>query len=131
MIWPLVIKIYRSSPDLSDLDEDKVNINQGMLDKFSDVFTSELGFTNVLQYQIQLTDTTPVKLSPYRLSPPKMQIMRKIISDMLDKGNIRYSTSQYSSPIFLVPKPNDGYRPTVDYRVLNSKMKIDIHSCFT
>jgi hypothetical protein len=55
---------------------------------------------------------------------------------MLDKGIIRHSVSPYSSPIFLVPKGETEYRPVVDYRALNKKIKIesvpspDIHSCF-
>jgi hypothetical protein len=55
---------------------------------------------------------------------------------MLEQGIIRPSTSHYSSPIFLVPKGQGGFRPVVDYRTLNKKIKIesvplpDIHSCF-
>ena len=124
-------------PELSHVSENQANVIRDLIRQFPEVFTTKLGFTNVLQYQIQLNDTTPVKFPPYRLSPPKMQIMRSIINEMLEKGIIRHSTSQYSSPIFLVPKGKTDFRPVVDYRALNSKIKIesvplpDIHSCFS
>ena len=65
-----------------------------------------------------------------------MQLMRNIIiNEMLEKEIIRHSTSQHSSPIFLVPKGNADIRPVADYRALNSKIKLesvplpDIYSC--
>jgi hypothetical protein len=100
------------------------------------VFTRKLGLTSLLEYDIQLTDTIPVRSSPYRLSPPKMKVLRRQIQEMLDKGIIRYSVFPYSSPIFLVPKGETDFRPIVDYRALNKRIVVepvplsDIHSCF-
>jgi hypothetical protein len=68
--------------------------------------------------------------------PPKMDILRHHVQDMLEQVIIRPSTSQYSSPIFLVPKGQGGFHPMVDYLALNKKIKTesvplpDIHSCF-
>jgi hypothetical protein len=124
-------------PDLSYLPHDRADTIKSLILEFPDVFTSKLGLTNVLQYHIDLNDTTSVRPPPYRLSPPKMHIMRQHVQDMLDQGIIRPSVSQYSSPIFLVPKGKSDFRPVVDYRVLNSKLKIesvplpDLHSCFS
>ena len=55
---------------------------------------------------------------------------------MLVQRIIRPSRSNHSSPIFLVPKGDNDFRPVVDYRVLKSKIHIesfllpDIHTCF-
>jgi hypothetical protein len=68
--------------------------------------------------------------------PPKMEILRHHVQRMLYEGVIRPSVSQYSSSIFLVPKRDVDFRPVVDYRALNRKIKIesiplsDLHSCF-
>jgi hypothetical protein len=68
--------------------------------------------------------------------PPKMEALRQHVQHMLEQGIIRPSVSPYSSPLFLVPKGRDDFRPVVDYRALNKKFKIesvplpDIHSCF-
>jgi hypothetical protein len=124
-------------PDLSYLPHDQADTIKSLILEFPEVFTYKLGLTNVLQYHIDLNDTTPVRLPPYKLSHPKMHIMRQHVQDMLDQGIIRPSVSQYSSPIFLVPKGQSDFRPVVDYRVLNSKITIesvplpDLHSCFS
>jgi hypothetical protein len=66
---------------------------------------------------------------------PKMAILNQYVQKMLDQGIIRHSTSEYSSPIFLVPKGKGDFRPVVGYRSLNQKIKIesiplpDIYSC--
>jgi hypothetical protein len=48
--------------------------------------------------------------------------LREIVEDLLDKGVIRKSFSQYASPAFLMPKPHGAYRMVVDYRLLNKKV---------
>lgn len=109
-----------------------------ILDEYPDVLTDRLGVTNKMEYKILLTDQIPVRQSPYRLSPPKMRELRKIINQQLKDGVIRPSVSPYASPVFLVKKPSgQGFRPVVDYRLLNQKVVLesvplpDLHNCFT
>lgn len=107
-----------------------------LLNKFPDVLTTELGTSKVCEYEIELVDNTPVRRPPYRLSPPKVHILREHIAEMLESGVIRPSTSNYSSPVFLVPKPDGKFRPVIDYRHLNAKINIesvplpDVHTAF-
>jgi len=90
-----------------------------------------------MEYEIQLIDNTPVKLPPYRLSlPKKMQYLREHIKTLLRYGVIEPSLSNYSSPMFLVPKPGGIYRAVVDFRMLNKLISIesvplpDVHLAF-
>lgn len=128
-------------PDMEGVKLDHLSGSQcrdvmSILEQFSDVLTSKLGKTHLLTYDIFLTDTKPVRLPPYRLSPPKIKILKEHIDTMLQKGIIRPSRSSFSSPIFLVPKGDSEFRPVVDYRLLNSKIDIEsvplpeIHNCF-
>jgi hypothetical protein len=73
---------------------------------------------------IDLTDSAPVRSRPYQCSP-RLQILREIVQDLIDKGVVTKSYSQYASPAFLVPKPNGGHRMVVDYRLLNKKVMFD------
>jgi hypothetical protein len=54
-----------------------------------------------------------------------LQILRDIVQDLLDKGVVKKSYSQYASPAFLVPKHHGGHRMVVDYRLLNKKVVFD------
>jgi hypothetical protein len=133
---PSVFAAADDRPDLSHLAHLSRDSVLNIIDEFADVLTPRLGLTTLLQYDIELLDHSPVKIPPYRLMPPKMEILRQHVQRMLREGIIRPSVSQYSSPIFLVPKGDEDFRPVVDYRALNKKIKIesvplpDIHSCF-
>ena len=83
---------------------------RAVLSEFEDVLTPKLGECTLGEYNIELTDTTPVRRPPYRL---------------LDQGIIRPSTSNYSSPIFLVPKGENNFRHVIDYRLLNTKINVE------
>jgi hypothetical protein len=89
-----------------------------------------------MKYEIKLLDHTPVRLTPYRLCPPKMQYLREHIKTLLRDGVIEPSFSNYSSPIFLGPKPGGAHRVVVEFRLLNKRFAIelvslpDIHSAF-
>jgi hypothetical protein len=43
-----------------------------------------------------------------------LQTSREIVHELLDKGVVRKSYSQYASPDFLVLKPSGGHRMVVD-----------------
>jgi hypothetical protein len=72
-----------------------------LLSKYADV---------LIEYEIQLTDHTAVKSSPDRLAPPNMDVITQLVDQISRDGVIQLSGSRYSSPVFLVPKPNNSYR---------------------
>jgi hypothetical protein len=65
-----------------------------------------------------------------------MSFLHKHIKQLLDQDVSEHTSSQYSSPMFLVPKPDHPYRVIVDYHHLNqcndaeSVPLLDIHSAF-
>jgi transposase InsO family protein len=92
---------------------------------FPALFSDELGTVKGMTCHLDLSDTIPVRSRPYQLSPPRMQVLREIVQDLMRKGVVRKSYSQYASPAFLVPKPSGGQRMVVDYRLLNRKIVFD------
>ena len=51
--------------------------------------------------------------------------LREHLKQLLEDGVIEPSNSQYSSPMFLVPKGENNYRAVVDFRALNKKIAIE------
>ena len=98
---------------------------ESLIKQYPDVLSDRLGLTHLMEYKIQLTDNTPVRLPPYRLSPPEIQYLREHIKTSLRDGVIAPSLSNYSSPMFLVPKPGGAYRAVVDFRMLSKRISIE------
>jgi len=57
------------------------------------LFSSTLGSARVAPYEIELSDMTPVRSPPYRCPPPKLEIFRTIINELLQQGVVRPSKS--------------------------------------
>jgi hypothetical protein len=96
-----------------------------VVEGFPKLFSEKLGTVKGMVCEIELTDNAPVCSRPYQCSPPKLQILREVVQDLLDKGVVRKSNSQYASPAFLVPKPDGGHRMVIDYCLLNKKVVFD------
>ena len=61
----------------------------------------------------------------YSLSREELLVLRKTLTDYLDKGFIRVSNSPAAAPILFAKKPGGGLRFCVDYRALNRITKKD------
>lgn len=118
-------KIILSALNSSNLSPDQsVKVHQ-ILQEYSHVLTEKIGKANNYVHDILLSDQIPVKINPYPMSPPVAKELRKHIQELLDQNIIRPSNSPYSSPAFLIKKPNGGFRMCVDYRQLNKKVLMD------
>ena len=87
----------------------------------------ELGMVNTTKLKIRLIDDEPVSYRPRRLSYEERKAVKKIVEELEETGIIRESQSPYASPILLKRRKNGEPRLCVDYRLLNRKIKADMH----
>ncbi|XP_060552007.1 uncharacterized protein LOC132713429 [Ruditapes philippinarum] len=89
---------------------------------------TDLGSTDLVEHEINLTDPTPFK-DPYRRIPPGMfEEVREHLRDMISAGAIRESKSPFSSNVVLVRKKDGSLRFCIDYRKLNNRTIKDAYA---
>lgn len=97
-------------------------INQ-ILQQFESVFSepNQLPPERIFDHHIPLeTHSKPVNVRPYRFPHFQKNEIEKQVSEMLESGVIKPSTSPYSSPVLLVKKKDGTWRLCIDYRGLNT-----------
>ena len=82
---------------------------------FSDVPTR----TTVLEHDIDVGEARPIKQHPYRVNSEKRKLMEKEVMYLLENNLAYPSSSAWSSPCLLVPKPDSTVRFCTDYRKVN------------
>ena len=61
----------------------------------------------------------------YNMSREELMVLRKTLTELLDKGFIRVSKSPAAAPVLFVHKPGGGLRFCCDYRALNKITRKD------
>ena len=89
------------------------------------LFSDTPGRTDLVDHDIDTGDNRSVKQHPYRANPFKMKILQDEIDYMMTNDIIEPSSSSWSSPCLLVPKPDKSYRFCTDYRKVNALSKTD------
>ena len=117
-----------SPPSESPLTTPQQNDLTDLISEFSDIFSEQPGKTHLLQHHIKLTPgATPSRSAPYRLSPDKMDFVKKEIATLKEQGIVEDapSDSTWAAPIVVVKKADGGWRLCTDFRKLNTVTEPD------
>jgi len=120
--------LYLNTMEEGDIDQSYATDLRSLLLKHQNTFAKssmDLGFSTVLQHDIDTGDARPIRQQPRRPPLSARQAEDKIIDEMLQSGVIRPSTSPWASPVCLIKKPDNSYRFCIDYRKVNA-----VYNCF-
>ena len=112
--------------DLSNIDDVSLRYEiLSMLAKHEDVWhPGHLGEITATEHRIELAPgTKPIRQAPYRQGHRGRDVQAGEIAKMLEAGVIEPATSEWASPVVLVPKKDGSLRFCIDYRRLNAKRK--------
>ena len=96
-----------------------------VITQYREVFPDVPSKTNLIEHDVDVGDSAPIKQHPYRVSPMKKELLDKEVQYMLENDIIEESQSNWSSPCILVPKHDGGFRFCTDFRKVNDKTKSD------
>ena len=106
---------------------EKIQFKQFLID-YQDVFAKDdfdLGKCNLVFHKIETGNAKPVKIPPRRLSPEARAAADKIVQELLDRGLVEHSKSEWSAPIVMTRKKDNSYRLCCDFRGCNAVSKSD------
>lgn len=121
-------KFLKENLPLKHCSEEEKKIILDLAYEFNDIFHIDGDpntFTDVAEHKIPLIpNSRPIFVPQYRIPQSQREIVDEHIDQLIKDGVIEPSTSQWNSPIILVPKkPNERgekqYRLVVDFRRLN------------
>lgn len=78
--------------------------------------------TSPISMKIILSDEIPIFQRPRRISYEDQRMVERQVKEWLRDGIIQISSSEYASPIVLVPKKDGSKRLCCDYRKVNEKI---------
>lgn len=100
--------------------------------EFADVFaleTDRMTTNNFYSQKLRMKDNTPVYIKNYRTPHSHKSEIDAQVAALLKNNFIEPSTSEFNSPIILVPKPmlngKTRWRMCLDYRQINKKLVAD------
>ena len=96
-----------------------------VITQYREVFPDIPSKTNLLEHDLDVGDSAPIKQHPYRVSPMKKELLDNEVQYMLKNDIIEASQSNWSSSCILVPKHDSGFRFCTDFRKVNDKTKSD------
>ena len=96
-----------------------------VITQYREVFPDVPSKTNLIEHDVDVGDSAPIKQHPYRVSPMRKELLDKEVQYMLKNDIIEESQSNWSSPCILVPKHDGGFRFCTEFRKVNDKTKSD------
>ena len=107
-------------------EENHRKLVEELVFKNLDVFAfkdSQVLASDLVKMKIDLTDKTPFKIKPYRLSLNDQKVVDKAVREWEESGIICRSRGPYSSSAVVVDKKDGSKRVCIDFRRLNKITK--------
>ena len=93
-----------------------------VITQYREVFPNVPSKTNLIEHDVDVRDSAPIKQHPYRVSPMKKELLDKEVQYMLKNGIIKESQSNWCSPCTMAPKHDGGFRFCTDLFMIKQSL---------
>jgi len=112
--------------DLSGVPDRLLPDVQALFRRHAYMLDGTLGSIDATVHRVEIQPgTKPIRQQPYRAGHHSRDMIRDDVNWMLEAKVVRPSTSEWASPVVVVPKKNRSPRFCVDYRRLNAVTQWD------
>ena len=104
------------------LNDEQMEKLVNLLYKYKHIFAesyTQLPGSDLIQHEIKVTSEKPIRQRYYRLAPFLERELQRQCDELEKCGIIEKSESPWSSPTFLIKKPDNTYRKVIDLRAVN------------
>ena len=98
-----------------------------VITQYREVFPDVPSNTNLIEHDVDVGDSAPIKQHTYRVNPMKKELLDKEVQGsfhILKNDIIQESQSNWSSPCILVPKHDGSFQICTDFRKVNEQFLI-------
>ncbi|XP_031684256.1 uncharacterized protein LOC116374667 [Oncorhynchus kisutch] len=118
----------RAEVILSHLEENKQDEMKQLFGKYPALFSERPGRTKVLEHVIRLKPgQNPVCQHPYRVLERLVVALKEEVYTMIEMDVVEPSSSEWSSPIVIVPKKDGSLHVYMDFRKVNAISQFDAY----
>ena len=122
---PQALPSRSTDSNISDLPEITHPAVAQVVEEYKSLFSQQIGQTNITHHFIDTGNAPPVKVQPRPIPFHYVDKVQKQLTDMVNEGIIRPSSSPWCAPAVYVPKPNGDIRICIDFVQLNRHTKKD------
>ena len=122
---PQALPSRSTDSNISDLPEITHPAVAQVVEEHKSLFSQQIGRTNITHHFIDTGNAPPVKVQPRPIPFHYVDKVQKQLTDMVNEGIIRPSSSPWCAPAVYVPKPNGDIRICIDFVQLNRHTKKD------
>ena len=112
---PQALPSKSTGPSIPELPEITHPVVAQVVEEYKSLFSQHIGKTNITHHLIDTGDAPPVKVSPHLIPFHYVDKVQKQLTDMVNEGIIRPSSSPWCAPAVCVSKPNRDIRICIDF----------------
>ena len=106
--------VYAECAGISELKDEERTTVEKLVERILNSAQFAPGLTDLTEHHIRMTDPTPIKEKPRRMSPKMLSVVQDEVRKMSAEGIIERSASDYCSAPVILRKQDGGHRTCID-----------------